>query len=199
MSPTLTLVAGPNGSGKSTISAALADEAIVVIDPDAIARTIDSRQPSRAAIPAARRAVLLCRALLAKRDSFLVESTLAGHGAIALLAGAKRAGYRVVVIYVALGDPDLQIDRVRLRVAQGGHDIPDADIRRRYFRSLFRAPAAIGLADEAIVLDNAGPQPERMLLVQGGRVVWQAGILPTWVHELLLRMDGVDGKGAQRR
>lgn len=188
-SPTLTLVAGPNGSGKSTISAARADEAMVVVDPDAIARTIAPHQPSLAAVPAARRAVLLCRSLLANRESFIVESTLAGHGAISLLAGAKRAGYRVVVIYVALGDPDLQIDRVRLRVAQGGHDIPDADIRRRYFRSLLRAPAAIRLADEALVLDNAGPQPERMLLVQGGRVVWQPTTLPAWVHDLLLRIE----------
>lgn len=90
---------------------------------------------------------------------------------------------------MALGDPDLQIDRVRLRVAQGGHDIPDADIRRRYFRSLLRAPAAMRLAGEALVLDNAGPQPERMLLVQRGRVVWQASMLPTWVHDLLLQME----------
>ncbi|HBY64314.1 MAG TPA: hypothetical protein DEH78_31200 [Solibacterales bacterium] len=89
MVPTLMLVAGPNGSGKSTISAALAHETTVVVDPDAIARTIDSRQPSRAAIPAARRAVLLCRSLLAKRNSFIVESTLAGHGAISLVAGAE--------------------------------------------------------------------------------------------------------------
>ena len=187
--PMLTLVAGPNGSGKSTISAARANRAMVVVDPDAIARTLDPGQPSLAAIPAARKAILLCRSLVAKRDSFIVESTLAGHGAISLLAGAKRAGYRIVVIYVALGDPDLQIDRVRLRVAQGGHDIPDADIRRRYFRSLSQAPAAIRRADEALVLDNAGPQPERMLLVQRGRVVWKASILPTWVHDLLLKIE----------
>ena len=146
-------------------------------------------QPSRAAIPAARKAILLCRSLVEKLDSFIVESTLAGHGAISLLAAAKRAGYRIVVIYVALGDPDLQIDRVRLRVAQGGHDIPDADIRRRYFRSLSQAPAAIRVADEALVLDNAGPQPERMLLVQRGRVVWKASILPAWVDDLRLKIE----------
>jgi predicted ABC-type ATPase len=80
MAPRLTLVAGPNGSGKSTISAAISGESRIVVDPDAIARTIDSLQPSRAAIPAARRAILLCRSLIAKRDSFIVESTLAAMG-----------------------------------------------------------------------------------------------------------------------
>lgn len=183
MTPILTLVAGPNGSGKSTISATLALETSVVVDPDAIARTIDSDQPSRAAIPAARKAILLCRSLLTTRANFIMETTLAGRGAISLIGDAKRAGYRIVVIYVALGDPDLQIERVRLRVSQGGHDIPDADVRRRYFRSLFRAPEAIRLADEAIVLDNAGLQPERMILVRGGRIVWKSGSSPPWISE----------------
>jgi predicted ABC-type ATPase len=72
--PMLTLVAGPNGSGKSTISAGRANRAMVVVDPDAIARTLDPSQPSLAAIPAARKTILLCRSLVAKRDSFIVES-----------------------------------------------------------------------------------------------------------------------------
>jgi predicted ABC-type ATPase len=184
--PTLTLVAGPNGSGKSTLSAAIAGQGTVIVDPDAIAREIDARRPSRAAIPAARRAILLCRSLIATRATFIVESTLAGRGAISLMRDAQREGYRTVLVYVALGDPDLQIERVRLRVAQGGHDIPDADIRRRYFRSLARAPEALRLADEVAVFDNAGLRPIRVALLQKGRIVWIASPVPTWV-ELLLK------------
>jgi predicted ABC-type ATPase len=90
-----------------------------------------------------------------------------------------------LVIYIALRDPDLQIERVRLRVAQGGHDIPDADIRRRYFRSLARCPEAIRLADEAIVLDNAGPEPKRMALLREGSVTWRSNSLSPWVADLL--------------
>lgn len=101
---------------------------------------------------------------------------------------AKCAGYRTLLIYVALGEPELHIDRVRLRVAQGGHDIPDADIRRRYARSLHRAPEAIRLADEAIVLDNAGPKPERMLMLRSGQITWKSAVLPDWVSELVLRL-----------
>ncbi|MBK7928703.1 MAG: AAA family ATPase [Bryobacterales bacterium] len=181
------MVAGPNGSGKSTLSAEIA-AGVTVIDPDAIARTIEPAEPSRAAIPAARRAILRCRELISQRESLIVESTLAGHGAIALMTTAKRAGYRTLLVYVALGEPELHIDRVRLRVAQGGHDIPDADIRRRYFRSLSRAPEAIRLADEAIVLDNAGPRPERVLMLRSGQITWKSTSLPEWVSGLVLRL-----------
>jgi predicted ABC-type ATPase len=84
------------------------------------------------------------------------------------------------VVYVSLGDPDLHIKRVRVRASQGGHDVPDADIRRRYWRSLARAPEALRPADEAIVLDNSGLHPVRLLLLRKGQAVWRADTLPGW-------------------
>jgi predicted ABC-type ATPase len=72
---------------------------------------------------------------------------------------ASHAGYQTILVYVSLGDPELHIERVRLRVAQGGHDLPDSDIRRGYWRSLKRAPEALRLVDEAVVLDNSGLHP----------------------------------------
>ncbi len=98
------------------------------------------------------------------------------------MRNAKQAGYRALLIYVALGDPELHIERVRLRVSLGGHDIPDTDIRRRYWRSLSRAPEAILLANETALLDNSGLQPERVLALQDGRITWQAASLPNWVE-----------------
>jgi predicted ABC-type ATPase len=155
-----------------------------LIDPDAIARRLDPGHPARKATPAAREAILRCDALLADHTSFILETTLAGHGAVGILRQAKRAGYRTLLVYVSLGDPELHIERVRLRVSQGGHDIPDTDIRRRYGRSLHRAPEAFGLADEAVVLDNSGLHPARMLMLASGRVVWRADVLPEWVQRL---------------
>jgi predicted ABC-type ATPase len=163
----------------------MAGRKLPIVDPDAIAREIDAERPSDAAVPAARQAILQCRSFIATGASFIVESTLAGHGAMSLMLDAKRVGYRTIVIYVALGDPDLQIERVRLRVANGGHDIPDADIRRRYFRSLARAPEALRLADEAVVFDNAGTRPLRAAVLQEGRLVWMANTAPAWVDVLL--------------
>ncbi|MBL8228892.1 MAG: AAA family ATPase [Bryobacterales bacterium] len=187
--PTLTLVAGPNGSGKSTLTAGIAFEGLTVVDPDAIARAINAEHPARVAITAARQAITRCQSLLASRESFILESTLAGNGALALMREAKRQGYRALLIYVALRDPELHIERVRLRVSQGGHDIPDSDIRRRYGRSLLRAPEAMRLADETVVLDNSGPQPERTLMLAAGRIIWRASCVPKWVQELALGLE----------
>ena len=69
---------------------------------------------------------------------------------------AKAAGYGTAVVYAPLGNPELHIERVRLRVSSGGDDIPGRDIRRGYGRSPGGAPEAIRLADEAVVLDNSG-------------------------------------------
>jgi predicted ABC-type ATPase len=183
--PALSVIAGPNGSGKSTLTSSIWFEGNAnLIDPDAIARRLDAAQPARSAIPAAREAILRCKALLADRMSFTLETTLAGYGAIGVVRQAKRAGYQTFLVYVSLGDPELHIERVRLRVSQGGHDIPDSDIRRRYWRSLMRAPEALRLADEAVVLDNSGTHPVRMLLLANGRVVWRAAALPEWVKRL---------------
>ena len=188
--PTFTLVAGPNGSGKSTLTTAVTFEGgFNVVDADTIARILDPELPARAAISAARRAVLRCRKLLENRESFILESTLAGHGALSLMRGAKSSGYRTLLVYVALGDPELHIERVRLRVAHGGHDIPDADIRRRYARSLVHAIEAIRLADESLVLDNSGRQPESMLRLKNGQMIWRADTLPLWVQTLALSLE----------
>jgi predicted ABC-type ATPase len=136
-------------------------------------------------MPAARQAIRLCRKMLSERVSFTLETTLAGHGAMGIVRKAKSAGYRTLLVYVSLGDPELHIERVRLRVSQGGHDIPDSDIRRRYRRSLMRAPEALRLTDEAVVLDNSGLFPLRMLLLKDGRIVWRAeGEPPEWVKRL---------------
>jgi len=188
--PTLTLIAGPNGSGKSTLtSSILFDGSANLIDPDAIARRIDAAQPARAAISAAREAILRCKELLADRRSFAMETTLAGHGATGIMRQAALAGYETSLIYVSLGDPELHIERVRLRVAQGAHLNPDSDIRRRCWRSLKRAPEALRLVDEAVVLDNSGLHPVRKLLLRGGHVVWSAGMdravgCPDWLRHL---------------
>ncbi len=101
---------------------------------------------------------------------------------------ARKAGFRITLVYLALGDPELHIERVSQRVEQGGHNVPDVDIRRRYHRSLAHAPEAIRLADETLVLDNAGLRPTRVMEIRDGRISWQSSSLPAWVRDLLVRI-----------
>lgn len=95
--PTLTVIAGPNGSGKSTLTSSILFKGSL-IDPDAIARRLDTSQPARKAIPAAREAILRCNSLLPDHASFTLETTLASHGAMGILRQAKSVGYLVTFV-----------------------------------------------------------------------------------------------------
>lgn len=94
---------------------------------------------------------------------------------------AKSRGYKVHLVYVALSSPEQNIMRIRNRVALGGHSIPDADVRRRYTRSLANAAEALRLADVAKFYDNSGDDPLLILVAKNGVVVWQRAPLPAWV------------------
>lgn len=187
--PQLVVVAGPNGSGKSTLSTEFRSAGLIVIDPDEIARRIDPVNPSQAAIAAGRQTILRCQQLLNAGDSFVLETTLSGHGAISLMQEAKVAGYFVRLIYIALESSAMQIDRVKSRVRRGGHSVPDADVRRRYARSLLRAPDAIRLADEASVIDNSTARSRLALRIRSGAIVWRSDDLPGWARQLAINLE----------
>jgi predicted ABC-type ATPase len=106
-----------------------------------------------------------------------------------MMRSAKDLGYRVRLVYICLGDLDLHNDRVLSRVAQGGHDVAEADIGRRRIRSLARAPEAVLLADEALIFDNSDTKFQRVLILRAGQVIWKAAPLPAWAQDLLTRLE----------
>ena len=119
--PTLFLIAGPNGCGKSTLTRTAWLSGLEIIDPDAIAR----RTTPVAPVQAGREAVRRRRTALASGRTHLVETTLSGNGPLRLMATARTAGYRIELHYVCVNAPELAIDRIRNRVALGGHDVPE--------------------------------------------------------------------------
>jgi predicted ABC-type ATPase len=134
------VLAGANGAGKSTIGGeALRAAGVNFFDPDAAARRIRGAQPDLAPADVNSMAWHQGRRLLeraiADRLDFALETTLGGETMTALLERAVAAGSEVRVWYVGLASQLLHIERVRRRVAKGGHDIPEADIRRRYDQS----------------------------------------------------------------
>jgi predicted ABC-type ATPase len=181
------VVAGPNGAGKSTLTRLqLAATGIPVLDPDALARQLDPADPSRAAIAASRRVLSQSQAFLAARQSFVLETTLAGHTALQTMLRAHAAGFAIDLLYVCLSSVDGHLARISARVAQGGHTVPERDVRRRYARSLANLPQAMTRCDHALVFDNSSTDGFQLILQWAhGEVVWRAPTLPVWlVHAL---------------
>ena len=182
---TLHVVAGPNGCGKSTLTRISGFGGVEAIDPDVIARDFGSGNSGRAAREALRRR----RDALAAGRSHLVETTLAGSGILRHMEAARRAGYRIVLHYVAVASPGQALDRIRSRVALGGHGVPEVDVRRRFFRSHANLPAAMVLADLNLLYDNTDPdQPHREVAILGEGSSWIAETVPGWAAEALARI-----------
>lgn len=160
--PCIWVFAGPNGAGKSTLMRhCRVAERMLVVNADDIAADLRLKlaDKSEAAIIAlaGRHALAYRNRLLNEASDFAVETTLTGHSELRLIQDAAAAGYRVNFVYVRISNPNQSNSRVVSRVKAGGHDVPEADIFRRFSRSLANLPRAIALSDSAIVLDNSGP------------------------------------------
>jgi predicted ABC-type ATPase len=181
--PTLTVIAGPNGSGKSTLARSLEfDGRDRLLDPDSIARGLSPENPSAAGIAAGRTVLMRTTEYLNRRVSFAVETTLSSRGRVELIRKARTRGYEIHLVYIGLDSPERCISRIRNRVAMGGHFIPDADVRRRYARSVANAAQAFRLADSAKFYDNSGASARLILVTHAGTVVWHAEKVPGWVR-----------------
>lgn len=97
-----------------------------------------------------------------------VETVLSTDKYRPVVDAAKSKGYQVWFIYVLLDTPDRNVEPVRLRVARGGHDVPESKVRERYIRSLAQMPWFIEAADRAWVYDNSGASPDLIARKENG-------------------------------
>jgi predicted ABC-type ATPase len=151
---------------------------------------------------------LLERAVAGRLD-FAIESTLGATPIPALFAKAALLGIEVRVWYVGLSSPELHIARVRARVAKGGHDIPEADIRRRWETGRLNVIRLLPALTELRVYDNSGdadpdtgatPVPVLVLHVRRGRIVAPRDLsaTPAWAKPLVAAAMRLDA-GTRRR
>jgi predicted ABC-type ATPase len=185
--PWLWLLAGPNGAGKSTYASNLAADVEEIVRPDELAYRLSGEAPETVALRAGRSAVRRMTELLNQRRSFAVETTLSGRFHLRVAERAKSQGWSLGVVYIGLGSSDLAIERVRERVSEGGHDVPAADVRRRYERSLRNLAVVYQLADRLVVLDNSSVRKrmKRVLEANRGTVVFGQRRLPKWLGAAL--------------
>ncbi len=130
---------------------------------------------------AGRRTAQERRAAIAASETLVQETTLSGRDTLRLMQSARAAGYRVELHYVRLKSAEVSLLRVRCRVLAGGHDVPEADVRRRFARSLANLPRAMALADETRFYSNDDVMdPCREI------AIFPDGPPPRWVAEACL-------------
>jgi len=138
MDKTLYIIAGANGSGKSTLASKLlpAEKISAFINADDIAREMNPDDLTAVRIAAGKKTLQRLTDCISNGESFAIESTLSGNALIKTIRQAKENGYRIVLFYIFLPTPHMCIDRIQVRVKRGGHFVPDADVIRRYERSI---------------------------------------------------------------
>ena len=154
------IIAGPNGAGKTTFAREfLPHEGNIsdFINADLIAAGLSPFNPEAAAIRAGRLMLEEIDQRVVRRRSFAFETTLSGRGYAVKIKSWQELGYHVKLIFLSLSDADMAVARVAGRVIQGGHDIPEQVIRRRFragmenFDGLYKP-----LVDAWIFYDNTG-------------------------------------------
>lgn len=156
--PKVFVIAGPNGSGKTTSAKKLLPEILQCdeyVNADAVAAALSPFHPEDVAIQAGRLMLERIESLAQQKVDFAFESTLASRTFINFLNKQKRNGYEVNILFLWLSSPELAIERVRYRVEQGGHDIPQGVIIRRYSRSIHNFLTEYSqIADNWFLYDN---------------------------------------------
>ena len=167
--PRCIVVAGPNGAGKTTFAREfLPTHANILhfINADLIAGGLSPLRPEMAAIQAGRLLVAEIDRISGNRADFAFESTLSGVRHAVRLKQWKERGYRIEIIYLTLPSIEVALKRITLRVRQGGHAVPAADVARRFRRSWDNFERVYRpIADAWLVYDNSGDRP--VLIAEG--------------------------------
>lgn len=163
--------AGPNGAGKSTHADAILEKLGIetFVNADYIARGLSGRNTDAVAFEAGRIMLTRLKDLATAKQDFAFESTLSSRSFAPFLRKLKAQGYEVAIYYFSLASASLAVRRVKLRVAMGGHDVPEDTVRRRFSRSLHNFNTLyIPLADQWAVFDNTVTAKATLVATQEG-------------------------------
>ncbi len=124
--------------------------------------------------------------LVISGQSFTFESVLSDPGKLQDMEAAKDADYRIYLYFVCTESPDINVARVASRVSQGGHDVPEDRIRKRYEQTLRHLYPAVLRSDRAYLFDNSAAKMELVLEADGRNLKSLTHKMPAWVEEYLL-------------
>ena len=164
MNKNLYIIAGCNGAGKTTASFTILPEILdckEFVNADEIAKGLSPFQPEKVSFEAGRIMINRVNELLLLNENFAFETTLATKSYKSKVINAQKNNYTVTLLFFWLQNVDLAIERVKTRVAEGGHNIETEVIRRRYkngIKNLFEI--YLSIADEVMIFDNSAGKPE---------------------------------------
>ena len=156
--PNLYIIAGPNGAGKTTASFSLLPDVLHClnfVNADEIARGLSPFASESVAFQAGRIMLQRIDELLPQKVDFAIETTLATRSYVHLVHRAQNLGYKVHLIYFYLENEEQAIQRVAQRVSNGGHNIPEQDIRRRFKRGIYNLlNLYMPICDSVLIYNN---------------------------------------------
>lgn len=185
--PKLYIIAGPNGAGKTTFAKEFLPnyaKCSNFVNADLIAAGLSPFSPSNVNIKAGKLLLAEIDNFMAHKVDFAFETTLAGKTYINLIKEAKSKGYHVHILFLWIPNIQLAKERIKQRVKQGGHHVPDADVKRRLDRSLKNFfDLYMPLADGWDIFDNSTMKP--VLVVKSnekGLKVFDKGLYQYWMN-----------------
>lgn len=179
--PTVYVIAGPNGAGKTTFASEFLPDFVKCrefLNADLIAAGLSPFAPETQNVPGARLLLQRMKELAAAKANFGFETTLSGVTYLKILAKLKRARYRIELFFLWLPSAESAVTRVANRVQEGGHAVPEEDVRRRYtagLRNFFRRYRRI--MDAWWLYDSSRMPPVVIAYQQAGKLHVKQGPL----------------------
>jgi predicted ABC-type ATPase len=202
MAKKLFILAGPNGSGKSTLYRKLIGKyktllTLPFVNPDDIAKEIfgdflpnGSNESNQKMLRAGKEAIKRRKQFLHDGISFGLETTFSGNSEKKLIDNAIEKGYDLYIVYIALSDPLLNVQRVRTRVQNKGHFVDPAVVVRRYHKSMQQIIEVAPKVKALYLFDNSQTNYKRIASLRKSGAREEQDILlntplPQWSKEII--------------
>ena len=196
--PKLIIVIGANGAGKSTWCKRHGDQLPEhFYNADAIADGLGGWNSPTNQHGARKLVDSRIEGHLARNEDFGFESTYSGLSRPAIIECARALGYQTTAIFLGTRRPEINIERVAARVAtRTGHDVPPAEIRRRWTASPENVVRTAHAIDYIQMLDNSGPTTHTVIRIENGEETTRAAATPEWARKLTERIQAAVSRTA---
>ncbi|WDF78896.1 zeta toxin family protein [Mucilaginibacter sp. KACC 22773] len=188
--PNLYIIAGCNGAGKTTASYTVLPELLncyEFVNADNIAAGISPFSPESVALGAGRIMLQRIDELLKQKVDFAIETTLSTRSYVSMIKKVQQNGYNVTPLYFWLKSPQMAMQRVALRVSEGGHNIPKDVIIRRYYGGLKNLiQLYIPICDKWLVVNNTNVEP---IFVARGGLRFETSIIKADIWSTILKQS----------